>query len=408
MRFGFFLNTYPGTSMTFIRTEIAAIETRFSNIPRYAIRRWDQPLVTAEDKHEQAKTRYILDAPVKAVLRVLAEAVQNPAGMARAVSSLVALYRSAGHRPLAHMAYLAEAVTLKRWARQDKVTHLHTHFSTNSAAITLLCRRLGGPTYSFTAHGPNEFYEDNRPSIPLKVRYASFVSCISAYCEARIDDICQGLAKGKTHIVRCGIDLPSFTATPPLGPDAPLVCVGRLCPEKAQLVTVEAISRIVETHPNLRFQFIGDGEDRAAIEQRIAELGLQDQISLVGWKSQEEVRRLIREARAFVLPSFAEGLPIVFMEALALGRPVVATPVAGIPELVTPECGWLVEPGDIDGLANALEKVLSASPEEMDAKSKAGRARVEQMHDGNENALGLSDLLMSHVREPHTSPSSRG
>ena len=397
MRFGYFLNMYPATSMTFIRTEITAIEAQYSNIPRYAIRRSDQPLVTVEDKHEQAKTRYILDSPVKTVWHVFEEAIRNPAGMARALSSLLALYRSVGSRPVAHMAYLAEAVTLKRWAKQDNVTHLHTHFSTNSAAVTLLCRRLGGPTYSFTAHGPNEFYDDNRPSIPLKVEHASFVSCISAYCEAKIHEICQDLSKDKTHIVRCGIDIPSFTATPPLGPSAPLLCVGRLCREKAQIVTVEAISKVVANHPNLRFQFVGDGEDRGVIERRISELGLQGQISLVGWKSQEDVRRLISEARALVLPSFAEGLPIVFMEALALGRPVVATPVAGIPELVTPECGWLVEPGDVDGLANAIDNVLTAFPQDMNAKSKTGRARVEQMHDGNENALALAGLLKHQI-----------
>lgn len=397
MRFGFFLNTYPGTSMTFIRTEITAIEAATGDVPRYAIRRWDQPLVTSEDKSEQAKTRYILDAPVKAVLKAIAECVLNPVGMARAISTLFSLYRTAGRRPVAHLAYLVEAVTLKRWAQQDSVTHLHTHFSTNSAAVTLLCRRLGGPTYSFTAHGPNEFYDDNRPSIPLKVQHASFVSCISEFCQARIIDICQDRAKDKTHIVRCGIDLPSFEATPPLGPTAPLVCVGRLCPEKAQLVTLEAIARLVAKHPSLRFQFVGDGDDRKAIEQRVSELGLEEQVSLLGWKSQEEVRQLISEARAFVLPSFAEGLPIVFMEALALGRAVVATPVAGIPELVKSDCGWLVEPGNVDELANALEQVLTASPEEMDAKSHAGRARVEQMHDGNKNALSLSELLRKHV-----------
>ncbi|WP_299656063.1 glycosyltransferase [uncultured Jannaschia sp.] len=383
--------------MTFIRTEITAIEARHGPIQRYALRRWNGPLVTAGDVRERDLTRYVLDAPGRAVLRALAEIVCNPAGMGRAMSSLVALYRAARSRPIIHMAYLVEAITLKVWARRDGIAHLHTHFSTNSAAVAMLCRRLGGPSYSFTAHGPNEFYDDNRPTIPLKARHAAFVACISAYCEAKIQEICGSDVDGRTRIVRCGIDLCELETTPPERPDAPLICVGRLCPEKAQLVTLEAVARIATDHPGLRIQFVGDGEDRAALEVRIAELGLQDCVSLLGWKSHEEVRRLIAAARALVLPSFAEGLPMVLMEALALGRPVVTTPVAGIPELVTPDCGWLVEPGDVEGLANALDAALRASPAEMRAKADFGRICVERMHDGAHNALGLAKALEQAV-----------
>ena len=393
MKFGYLFNSYPGTSMTFIRTEITAIETRYGPVPRYAIRRWDGPLVTAEDARERDLTRYVLDAPGKALLRAFVALLRNPAGMARAISSLAELYRAARRRPFAHLAYLVEAATIKAWAEREGVTHLHTHFSTNSAAVAMLCQRMGGPSYSFTAHGPNEFYEDNLPTIPLKAKYATFVACISTFCEARVLDISGPAAAGKTQVVRCGIELDDFNPTPPRGPSAPLICVGRLCPEKAQLVTVEALARIATEHPDLHIQFVGDGEDRAAIEARIAAHGLGDRVSLFGWRSHEEVRRLIGEARALILPSFAEGLPMVLMEALALGRPVVTTPVAGIPELVTQECGWLVEPGDEDGLARALVAVMAASPDEMRSKAVTGRSRVEQLHDGRRNAYALAAFL---------------
>ena len=397
MKIAYFLNAYPGTSMTFIRTEINAIEEEIGPLKRYAIRRWDGPLVSEADQREQELTRYIFDLRLQLLGMVAWEFVRNPRGFFRALGALVHLYRNARSRPFAHLAYFVEAVALKSMARADKIEHLHTHFLTNSAAVTMLSRLLGGPSYSVTAHGPNEFYEVDRTSIPLKVKHAEFIACISQYCEAKVHEICGDVAQGKTRIVRCGIDLNLFRPNDLEGPEAPLVCVGRLCPEKAQTVLVEAVSRLVKDYPGLKLYLVGDGECRDVIEKTISSKDLGQNISLLGWRSHHEVSEILAGARALVLPSFAEGLPMVIMEAMALGRPVVTTPVAGIPELVTSETGWLVDPGDVGSLSEALRAALDASDTEMSERANVGIERVTEMHNGKRNALQLLAAIRANV-----------
>ena len=150
-------------------------------------------------------------------------------------------------------------------------------------------------------------------------------------------------------------------ASAPL-PDAPrLVCVGRLAEQKGQLVLVQAAARLRDQGVPFELVLVGDGPMRAEIERLIARLDLGGHIRIAGWLDGAGVRREILASRALVLPSFAEGLPVVLMEALALGRPVISTYVAGIPELVRPRIdGWLVPPGSVEDLAEALREALAA------------------------------------------------
>ena len=203
----------------------------------------------------------------------------------------------------------------------------------------------------------------------------------------------------KVHVVRCGLDLARFSPAPPVTEDnRHLVCVGRLCPEKAQTELVEAVAALKDSHPGLRLTLIGDGETRGRIEALIARHGLHDMVHLHGWGTGAEVRAAIRAARALVLPSHAEGLPIVLMEAMALGRPVISTRIAGIPELLDETCGWIVPPGAPAALAAALDACLSAPPETLAALAAEGRARVERHHDQTRNAAALR-ALMNPVRD---------
>lgn len=194
--------------------------------------------------------------------------------------------------------------------------------------------------------------------------------------------------KNKVHVVRCGIDLDEFEPTPP-PENAKIVCVGRLCPAKAQVLLVEAIAPLVGKHPSLELVLIGDGEDRAMIEDRIAALGLQPHVTLAGWGTGEEVRQAIAGARLFALPSFAEGLPIVLMESLAMGRAVITTRITGIPELVDEKCGWIVEAGDVPALTNAVKAGLNATDDELIAMGAIGRRRVVKNHNQTNNAAEL-------------------
>lgn len=400
MRIGYLMNIYPVTSGTFIRREIRAIEHQGWEVKRYALRRWDEALVDPDDQSEQEQTLYLLSGRVPALVgEFFAELVQNPRGMWRAIKAWAHFLGNARSGMARHCAYLLEAVSLKRAMARDGVQHLHAHWSTNTAAIALMAQRLGGPGYSFTAHGPDEFIDWGPSSLKFKTSEARFVACISKFCRTQV-----ALASGhdqwdKLKIIRCGVGMEEFTPSDaPFGDAAPFVCVGRLCPQKAQVLLVEAAAEVVRTHPQLRIELVGDGESRAEVEAAIARHGLGDNITLLGWKSSAEVRDILGRARALLLPSFAEGLPVVIMEALALGRPAISTFIAGIPELVDDSTGWIIPAGSVEDITAAMRAALDTDPAMLARMGQEGRARVEAQHDVAANAKALMGLIEASAR----------
>ncbi len=394
MKIAYLMNAYPMTSTTFIRREIEAHE-RAGIIPdRFAIRPWDTPLVDPLDIAEAGRVTYLLDGDgMRLLASFFAEAASNPRGMVRVLGATAHLMRKAKVTKWKALAYLVEAVSLKRQAAVREIDHVHTHFSSNSAAVAMLSRLLGGPTYSVTIHGPDELFQMKENALALKVRHAAFIAAITEYCRKLVDDHTDGIFKDKIHIVRCGLDLADFWSPTDVPDTGALVCVGRLCEMKSQHILVEGFARIAHQHPKAKLTLIGDGPMRHRIEQAVAENGLEAQVELAGWRTNEQVCAMLKDARALVLPSLAEGLPIVIMESFALGRPVLSTRITGIPELVDDSCGWLVEPGDIESLATKLDVVLSASPDLLTNMARMGRRRVEKMHDQDANAGLLRDLI---------------
>jgi glycosyltransferase involved in cell wall biosynthesis len=393
MALAYLMNTYPITSTTFVRREIHAHEAAGVPVTRFAIRDWAEVPVDPRDRAEVARTTYILKQGVLPLAaRTIKEAVTNPIGLARALKTMLHLTSRPGSAGLRNVAYLIEAVFLKQEAKAKGIHHVHAHFSTNSAAVALLSRRLGGPSYSFTVHGPDEFDDPVGNGLLAKVTHAAFVAAITDYARDVILAATGNKNAAKVHVVRCGIDLDEFDLTPP-PKNTRIVCVGRLCPAKAQALLVEAIAPLIAGHPDLELVFIGDGEDRAKIEKRVADLGLEKHVSLAGWGTGEDVRAAIQSARIFALPSFAEGLPIVLMESLAIGRAVITTQINGIPELVDSDCGWIIKAGDVPALQDAVSQALSTDSKTLAALGKTGRKRVIEAHDQTRNAAQLRALF---------------
>jgi glycosyltransferase involved in cell wall biosynthesis len=169
--------------------------------------------------------------------------------------------------------------------------------------------------------------------------------------------------------------------------------VGRLAAEKGVPVLLAALVRAREVRPSLTLTLVGDGSDRRSLEEEARALGLDEAVTFVGYRSQEEVAQLLSEASALVLPSFAEGVPVVLMEAMATGLPVVATRVAGIPELVEDGVsGRVVAPGEEEALAQAILDV-TASPATAARMGAAGRSRVRADFDLRAEAAGLARLV---------------
>lgn len=383
-----YLNTsYPMTSTTFIRREIEAIEALGQPVLRMAIRHWDTPLVDPRDIEEQARTHYILTGGTAALLRdAMLTTIRHPIRLLKALPHWWQLWRHARFiHVIQHCAYLVEALAFTRRANVAGITHVHVHFSTNAAAVAMLARHLGAPPYSFTVHGPDELIDPQALSLADKTRDAAFVAAITHYCRGRI------LAEApdcvaKIHVVPCGIDVAEFAFDPEQPEALRVVCVGRLCHNKGQKHIPAAVAQIRDEFPGIVVDLLGGGEDEALIRAEIAKHGVEANIVLHGWATSKQVRAAILAARALLLPSYAEGLPIVIMEALAMGRPVISTRITGIPELVDSSCGWLVEPGDVDAIADALRALMLATREERAAMGREGRRRVEDRHDLRKSA----------------------
>lgn len=394
----YLVNQYPASSQTFIRREIAAIEALSGRpVPRYAIRGWPGPLLDPDDQAEVAKTRRVLDVgAVGLALATLRAALLRPARFLSALWVASELAAASGRNRLKHGIYLAEACVLLRWVLADQVGHLHVHFGTNSVAVALLCRTLGGPSYSFTVHGPEEFDHPNELGLAQKIRHATFVATIGSFGRSQLWRWLPYADWPKVQVVPCGVD-PSFLEVPAsMPPDRQrLVNIGRLEEQKGQMILVEA-ARILRDRGRTDFEVVvvGGGSLRDALAARIAELGLEANVRLAGWMSGAQIRQELLGARGFVIPSFAEGLPVVIMEALALRRPVIATYIASVPELVRPgESGWLVPAGDVEALADAMAKLLDTPVAELAEMGDAGHAAVAERHDVRRSARLLLDFI---------------
>lgn len=394
MKIAYLLNTYPIPSTTFIRGEIEALEDLGLEIARLSVRRFDGALVDPGDQAEAASTRYLLSGNAFGLVAALArELVSNPRRLIQTLPVLQKMRRRGQSGLVRNVAYLMQACYLRQETKRQGIAHVHSHFGTNPAAVALLSRLLGGPTYSFTAHGPDEFANAAYLSFDLKINNASFVVAISDYCKAVLTSLAESGDANKINVARCGLKLDDFEMTPVPQGTRTLVCIGRLCKQKGQVHIPAVVSKLRTEFPDLKVILVGDGESRSEIEAEIRRHDVADHVILRGWGSNNEVRQLLRESRAMLLPSYAEGLPVAIMEAFALGRPVVSTTIAGIPELVDADCGWLVEPGNETQLADAMRAVLTAPVDELARMGAEGRRRVEQFHDRRRLARDLQRLF---------------
>jgi len=401
MRIGYFTNQYPAVSHTFIRREMRALETLGVTIVRYALWTAPETLVDTEDKIEQQQTRYVLKAGVGEFVRcaLAAIALQMPSTIR--VTLLAAKIGWCSDRGiLRHLAYVAEAIVLAHWCRRDRVEHIHAHFGTNSAAIAMLASQLSGISYSFTAHGSEEFEKAPLLSLDVKLRYAAFAIAVSSFGRSQLMRWSPPDQWAKVAVVHTGLDKRFFEVAlsqPSSGPR--LVCVGRLDEHKAQLVLIAAVRRLRDAGLNFEINLVGDGPFRLKVDEAIRKHDLTDQFSITGWVSGERVQAEIIAARALILPSFSENMPVVIMEALALGRPVISTYVAGIPELVqASKTGWLVPAGDEVALAEAMKEALTAPVERLAAMGAAGRAHVSEQHDALKEAAKLKQLFEKAIQ----------
>lgn len=396
MRIAYFINQYPKVSHSFIRREILALERQGVDIQRIALRGWDAELHDAEDLEERDKTRYVLQGGIKGLLKPVMQVLRAQPRRFFATLWLALRMGWRGDRPWPyHLVYVAEACQVLEWMQAFGAEHVHAHFGTNSTEVVMLSNALGGPAYSFTVHGPEEFDKPQFLYLGEKVQRAAFVAAVSSYGRSQLFRWVDHGHWAKVKVVHCGLERSFHQVDAVAAPSAPrLVCVGRLCEQKGQLLLLEAARRLAAQGVPFEIVLAGDGEMRADIEALIARHGLQAQVRITGWISSAQVREEILAARALVLPSFAEGLPVVIMEAMALRRPVLTTYVAGIPELVREgESGWLFPAGAVEELAVAMADCLEQPAEALQRMGEAAYQRVLQRHDIDTEAAKLASYF---------------
>lgn len=403
MKLAYLVNTYPRASHTFIRREIQALERIAVPVHRFAMRSDRDALVDAGDIAEDFRTEHVLEMGLMRLLgtALLWMATHPASTMAAFARAWACGARGAGGPSgtggrLRHMIYLIEAAYIARRCKDMGIDHLHAHFGTNSATVALLAKALAGPQFSFTVHGPEEFDAPLALSLRQKIEGAAFVVAISSFGRSQL---CRWVAPthwDKIKVVHCGIEPDRFPQPVPLPTGGPhLVAVGRFSAQKGFGLLIEAMAIAAPSLTDLRLTLVGDGELRGQIKGLIEKYGLGPRITLTGWQDEAGVRKALDAAQALILPSFAEGLPMVLMEAMANARPVIATAIAGVPELVNRDAGWTVPAGDAMALATAIHALSQMPPERLAEMGQAARTRVFERHDIDH----LASSLAAHFRE---------
>jgi colanic acid/amylovoran biosynthesis glycosyltransferase len=392
----YLVNQYPKVSHSFIRREILALEAMGVTVLRIASRGWGDTLVDEADHDERRKTQYLLRDGLRPLLAALARVMlASPVRFLRAARLALRMARMSPRPAHVHLAYLAQACRLRELLRREGVAHVHAHFGTNPAEVAMLCAELGGPPFSFTVHGPEEFDSPAGLHLGEKIERAAFVAAVSSFGRSQLYRCVSHAQWAKVKVVRCGIDQRFAEPAPTVAPASRmLVCVGRLCEQKGQALLLGAAREMAARGLDFELVLAGDGEMRSELQGLIDAYQLGDRVHITGWVSGEEVRSLLLQSRGLVLASFAEGLPVVIMEAMALGRPVVSTQIAGIPELVrSGQDGWLVPAGDCAALARACTELLEADSPRLEAMGRSARERVLQRHSAQAGARKLAHLF---------------
>jgi colanic acid/amylovoran biosynthesis glycosyltransferase len=403
VRLAYLCNLYPAVSHSFVRREIEAVEQAGHEVHRFSLRPPREDLRDVADLHEAKLTESVLQqGPIALLMSALVLGLSRPVKTVMAGRAAFCLSGPGLGSRFRHFAYWLEAAWLVRRMRALRVEHLHAHFGTNPAAVAAIARAWGAPPFSFTAHGPDEFDAPVALSLPAKIESAAFVAGISSYGRSQLMRWSEPRHWDKIKIVRCGLDA-AFLEAPiqPIAHDSnQFVCVARLSAQKGLPLLIAACDQLRQEGEHFRLTIIGDGELRESLDQDIRRRGLDTIVAMVGIRTAAEIREHLCHARAFVLPSFAEGLPVVIMEALALARPVITTSIAGIPELVDGHCGWLVPPGSEGALAEAMRQALKCDPADLSVKGALGRDRVRTMHDASSNAKALVAAIETTLRLP--------
>ncbi|NUR09985.1 MAG: glycosyltransferase family 4 protein [Nocardioidaceae bacterium] len=390
-RIGYVLKMYPRFSETFVVTEMLAMEAHGAELSIFSLRTPNDARFHESLSRVRAAVTYVptLSKQVEMWAALSACRELHPAGFDAAIGDILAA--TAGDA--------CQAISLASLVREHGITHLHAHFGSVAAGVARLAARISGITYSLTLHAKDIFHEEvDEDALAAKMRDAAAAITVSDfnehYLRERYGDATHSLVR-----IYNGIDLSAFTPSRPVDRPPVVVGVGRLVEKKGFHHLVDAVGELRERGRPLHLDLIGTGEDEQALRARVTSLELDDRVTFHGPLTQDETRERVRGAAVLAAPCVVgadgnrDGLPTAILESLALGTPVVATPVTGIPEAVMDgRTGLLVPEGDVPALADALVRLVDDSDLRC-RLAEAGRAHVEAHFDAQANGRVLHSLL---------------
>jgi colanic acid/amylovoran biosynthesis glycosyltransferase len=388
---------YPAVSHAFVVREVRALRDRGLDVHTFTVRRpREEELLSRADREESARTTALLPPnPLRFTAAHVRALATHPLRYLGTLARSLRLSTGGARALMWRVFYFAESVLLWDECRRRGVRRLHAHFANVGSDVAMLAARLGGPkwSWSFTMHGCTELFSESPHRLPQKIQDAAAVVCNSDFTRAQLMKLVERGDWDKLDVVHCGVEPDALQPPPRRDDNGPLriLCVGRLVPGKGHAVLLDALSQLREEGIYALTTFVGDGPERAQLEQLAEELRLD--VRFAGAVGQDELRAFYEDAQLFCLPTFAEGLGVVLLEAMACGLPVVSSLVMGVPEVVDDgETGLLVRPGRPDLLAEAIER-LAAAPDLRERMGRAGRRRVVEEFDVKHEAQAVAAML---------------
>jgi colanic acid/amylovoran biosynthesis glycosyltransferase len=398
----YLVSQYPMLSMIFILREVVQLRELGFQIDVASINLPDRaPEGLTAIESAEAGSAYCLKGhglagAAKAHIQTL---LMNFSGYLRGLRLVLQLGGLDLRRLIFCSVYFTEALMVGVWMKRMKHQHLHVHLGSQAATVGLYVRKTFGYGLSMTVHGPDEFYDVQGQYLRQKIAAADFVCCISYFARSQLMKCCPYEDWSKLLVSRLGVDPKLFSPAPHRAtPEVfEILCVGRLTPAKGQHLLIDAVDRLVQRGWRVRLRLVGGGADEDSLKQRAAEIENSEAVIFEGAVNQNYIRSLYAKADVFCIASFAEGIPVVLMEAMAMGIPCVTTGITGIPELIRDGIeGLLVAPSDLDGLVEALAKLMGdANLRERIAKS--GRARIIEQYDLRKNVQKLAAIFEERI-----------
>jgi colanic acid/amylovoran biosynthesis glycosyltransferase len=399
----YLVSRYPTLSMIFVLREVLALRAMGFRIETASINEPDRPAekLTPQEQEEAARTYCVKCHGLAGAAAAHAHTLmRNLPGYWRGVALAFRLAGLDFSRLFLNLMYFTEALMVGQWMRRKGQTHLHVHLASQAASVGLFVHRVFRCGYSLTVHGPDEFYDADGQYLPQKIAAADFMVCISSYTRSQLMKLSTYDHWKKFVVARLGVDGMLFSPLPQNSAQEAfeILCVGRLTPAKGQHLLIDAVGRLTQQGRRVRLRLVGDGPDYASLLACAARLASPEAVVFDGAVNQDRIRSIYATAGVFCLPSFAEGLPVVLMEAMAMQIPCVATNINGIPELIRDGIDGLLFPAsDLEALVEALARLMDDG-ELRRRLGSSGRTRVLEQYDLARNVEALAGVFAGRIQ----------